>query len=80
MQSISPEDLEDVLHLNGQDITFVNNVTYLGVTFNRRMTWELHIQRTVAKTLRTYLRTYSLFKSKCSSANTKVTIYKAPIR
>jgi hypothetical protein len=27
---------DDVLQLNGRDIPFVNNVTYLGVTFDRR--------------------------------------------
>jgi hypothetical protein len=26
--------------LNGEHIPFVNNVTYLGVTFDRRMTWR----------------------------------------
>jgi hypothetical protein len=44
---------EDVL----QDIPFVNNATDLGVTFDRKMTWRLHIERTVAKAMRTYLRT-----------------------
>jgi hypothetical protein len=39
---------EDMLQLNGGDIPFVNNVMYLGVTFERRMTWILHIERTVA--------------------------------
>jgi hypothetical protein len=56
-RSISPEDLrvpEDILQLNGQDIPFVNNVTYRGVAFDRRMTWRLHIGRTVAKALHTY--------------------------
>jgi hypothetical protein len=60
---ISPEDLrvpEDVVQLNGQVIPFVNNVRYLGVTFNRRMTRTLHTERTVVKALHTYLRTYSL--------------------
>jgi hypothetical protein len=30
---------EDMLQLNGRDIPFVNNLTYLGVTFSRMMTW-----------------------------------------
>jgi hypothetical protein len=60
---------EDVLQLNGRDIPFVNNVTYLGVTFDRRMTWRLHVERTAAKALPTYLRTYSLFKSERLSTN-----------
>jgi hypothetical protein len=57
-QSISPEDLTDDIQLNGRDIPFVNNVTYLSVTFDRRMTWSHHIERTVAKVLHTYVRTY----------------------
>jgi hypothetical protein len=57
-----------------------NNVTYLGVTFKKRMTWRLHIERTVAKVLRTYLRTYSLFKSERLNTNIKLTFYKDLIR
>jgi hypothetical protein len=33
-----PDDSEDVLQLNGQDIPYANNSTYLGVTFDRKMT------------------------------------------
>jgi hypothetical protein len=45
-----PEDEEslmsnDVLQLNRRDIPFVNNVMYLGVTFNRKLTWRLHIEK-----------------------------------
>jgi hypothetical protein len=71
---------ENVLQLDGWDIPFVNNVMYTGVTFSRRMTWRLHIERTVAKALHTYLRTYSLFKSERLSTNIKLTLYKALIR
>jgi uncharacterized protein (AIM24 family) len=35
------------IQLNGQDILFINNVIYLGVTFQRRMMWRLHIERTI---------------------------------
>jgi hypothetical protein len=38
---ISPEYLrvpDDLLELNEWDIPFINNVTYLGVTFDRKMT------------------------------------------
>jgi hypothetical protein len=44
------------------------------------MTWRLQIERTVAKALRTYIRTYSLFKSDRLSTNIKLTLYKALIR
>jgi hypothetical protein len=54
---------DDVLQLNGRDIPFVNNVTYLGVTFDRRMTLRRHMERTATKALRTYVRIYSVFRS-----------------
>jgi hypothetical protein len=31
---------EEVLELNGRSIPFVYNVTYVGVTFDKRMTWR----------------------------------------
>jgi hypothetical protein len=71
---------DDVLQLNGQDIPFVNNVTYLGVTFDRRMTCRHHIERIVAKAVRTYISTYSLSKSGRLNINIKVTLYKTLIR
>jgi hypothetical protein len=51
-------DPDDVLQLNGLDIAYVNIVTYLGVTFDMRTTWRHHIERTVAKALRRYVKTY----------------------
>jgi hypothetical protein len=69
-----------VLQLSGWDIPSVNNVTYLGVTFDQRMTWRLHIERAVAKALCTYLRTYSPLKSERLSTNIKHALYKALIR
>jgi hypothetical protein len=81
-RSVSPEDVrvpDDVLQLKGRDIIFVNIVTCLGVTFDRRMAWWHHIESTVARALRTYVRTYvySLFKSGRLSTNIKVTLHKA---
>jgi hypothetical protein len=69
-----------LLKLNGRDIPFVNNVTYLGVIFKRRMTWRHHVERTAAKDLRTHVRTYSLSKFGRLSTNIKFTLYKALIR
>jgi hypothetical protein len=68
------------LQLNGRNIPFVNSAKYLGVIFDRRMTWRLHIEWTTAKALGTYIRTYSLFKSKRWSANIKLILYRALIR
>jgi hypothetical protein len=84
-RSIPAEDLrvpEEVLHQNGRDIpiVLVNNVTYLGVTFVRRMTWRHHTERTAVKALCMYVRTYCLFKSGLLSTAIKLALYKALIR
>jgi hypothetical protein len=55
---------------------------YFGVTFDRSVTWMLHIERTVAKALRTCVRTYTytLFKRERLSTNIKHMLYTALIR
>jgi hypothetical protein len=55
-------------------------VKYLGVIFDKRMTWRLHIEMIEAKAFRTFIRIYSLFKSERLSANIKLTLHKALIR
>jgi hypothetical protein len=70
----------DELQLNGRNIPFVNSVKYLGVIFDRRMTWRLHIEKIAAKALGTYIRTYFIFKSKHLNANIKLIVYRALIR
>jgi hypothetical protein len=58
----------------------VNNATYLGVIFDKKVTWRPHIDIIEAKTLRAFITTYSLFRSKRLSTNIKLTIHKALIR
>jgi hypothetical protein len=65
--------------LNGQKIPFVNHVKYLGVIFDKRITWRLHIEMIKVKAFRTFIRTYSLFRSERLSANVKLTLHKALI-
>jgi hypothetical protein len=72
--------VESYLTLKGRAITFVNEVKYLGVTFDRRITWRTHIDLIVTKTLRTFVQIYSLKKSEKLSIKTKMTLYKALIR
>jgi hypothetical protein len=50
------------LTLNGRIIPFVNDIKYLGVVFDKKITWRLHIQMIEAKAF-TFIRVYSLFKS-----------------
>jgi hypothetical protein len=71
---------ESLLTLNGLDIPFVNSVKYLGVIFDRRMTWRLHIEKIEAKAFRTFIRLYSLFRSERLSSNIKLTLHKTLIR
>jgi len=72
--------VESHLTLKGRNIPFVNNVKYLGVNFDRKITWRPHIERIETKAFGTFINTYSLFKSERLSANIKLTLYKALIR
>jgi hypothetical protein len=49
------------LALSVRNIPFVNYVKYLGVIFDKRITWRLHKEIIVAKAFRTFIRIYSLF-------------------
>jgi hypothetical protein len=44
-----PKKPGDGLRLNGRIIPFVNSVKYLGVIFDRKMTWRLHSEKPAAK-------------------------------
>jgi hypothetical protein len=68
------------LTLNGRNIPFINHVKYLGVIFDKRITWKLRIEITEAKAIRTFIRITSLFKNARLSANIKLTLHKALIR
>jgi hypothetical protein len=71
---------ESLLTINGQNVPFVTNVKYLGVIFDRKIAWGLHIKTIETKAFRAFIRTYSLFKSEHLSAYIKLTLYKALIR
>jgi hypothetical protein len=68
--------------LTQRELPFINHVKYLGVIFDKRITWRLHIhvQMIEAKAFGTFIRTYSLFTSERLSANIKLTLHKALIR
>jgi hypothetical protein len=71
---------ESHLTLNGRDIPFVHSAKYLGVIFDRKITWKLHMEMIEAKAFRTFIRAYSIFKSEQLSPNIKLTLHKALIR
>jgi hypothetical protein len=54
---------ETYLTLNGRNIPFVSHVKYLGVIFDKRIKWRLHLEMIEAKAFRTFIRIYSLLKS-----------------
>jgi hypothetical protein len=60
--------------------TTENNVKYLGVIFDKKVTWRLHIEMIEAKAFRTFIRIYSLFRSQRLNTNIKLTLHKAFIR
>jgi hypothetical protein len=68
---------ESHLTLNGQNIPFVNNVKYLGVIFDEKVTWKLHIEMIQVKAFRTFIIIYCLLKSERLSSNIKLTLNKA---
>jgi hypothetical protein len=65
--------------VNGQNIPFISHVKYLGVIFDKRITWRLHIEIIQANAVRTFIRIYTLFKSERLSADIKQTLHKALI-
>jgi hypothetical protein len=54
-----------------------NNVKYLGVTLDKKVTWRLHIEMMEAKVFRTFIRIYSPFIRERLSTNIKLTLHKA---
>jgi hypothetical protein len=55
--------VETYVLLKGRAITFVNDVKYLGVAFDRKVTWSNHTDWIANKALRTFIQLYSLLKS-----------------
>jgi hypothetical protein len=54
--------------------------TQMSVIFDRRMTWRLHVETTVAKAFGTYIRPYSIFKSMRFNVNIRLIVFRALIR
>jgi hypothetical protein len=62
------------------DIPFLNNVKYLGVIFDKKIMWRLHIEMVKTKAFRTFIRLHSLLKSERLITDIKLTLHKALIR
>jgi hypothetical protein len=71
---------ESHLTLKGRSIPFVNQVKYLTVIFDMKITRRYHTEMIEAKGFRTFIRVYSLLKSERLSASIKLTLHKALIR
>jgi hypothetical protein len=51
--SHSNRPVESQLTLKGQNIPFVNNIIYLGVNFDRKIAWRVHIEKNIYQYLLT---------------------------
>jgi hypothetical protein len=68
------------LTLHGRYVPFAIHIKYLGVIFEKRNIWRLHIEMSEAEAFRTFIRIYSPYKSERLSANIKLTLHKALVR
>jgi hypothetical protein len=55
--------VEASLALKGRHISFANHVKYLGVIFDKKLTWKLRTETTATKALRIFLSIYPILKS-----------------
>jgi hypothetical protein len=69
----------DDFQQNERNIPFVYSVKYHGFILLSKLTFRVHIEKTTAKALGTYHRSYSIYKSKNLSANFKLIVYRALI-
>jgi hypothetical protein len=71
--NVTADCIENSSYIEWTEIPFVNHVKYLGVIFDKRITWRLPIEVIKAKAFRTFIRIYSLFESERLSVNIKLT-------
>jgi hypothetical protein len=64
------------LDLKGSKIS-IFELDVVGVLFDKRITWRLHIQMIEIKAFRTFITIYSLLKSEQLCTNIKLTLHKA---
>jgi hypothetical protein len=62
---------ESYFILNGRNISFVHNVKYLGILFDKKTSRRLNKEIIEAKAFRIFIRVYSLFVNDRLSANIK---------
>jgi hypothetical protein len=62
------------------NIPFVNHVKYLGVIFDRKITWRLHKEMIENEAFTIFVRICSLLKSERLNANIKLALHRALIK
>jgi hypothetical protein len=71
--------VEASLTLKGRQIPFANHVKYLGVIFDKKLTWKLHTEMIATKALCIFLNINPILKSERLSVGAKL-MNKALIR
>jgi hypothetical protein len=64
----------------GRNIPFVNSVKYLGVIFDKKIIWNLHIETVQTKAFKILVYYIPPLKSDQLVTNIKLTLYKSRIR
>jgi len=72
--------VEGFLTLERRHIPFANNVKYLGIILDKKLTWKLHTETVVTKALLIFRSIYPILKTERLSVGTNLIIYKALIR
>jgi hypothetical protein len=81
-RSISLIDVDSfrfVIYWMNATFPFVNQVKYLGIIFDKRITWKCYIEIFKANAFRTYISVYLFLRSEHLSANIKLTLHKSLI-
>jgi hypothetical protein len=66
--------------LKGRQIPFLNHHKYLGVIFDKKITWKMHTETIAIKVLGIFLGIYHILKTERLSVGAKLIIYWALIR
>uniref|UniRef100_A0A1Y1KUU7 Reverse transcriptase domain-containing protein n=1 Tax=Photinus pyralis TaxID=7054 RepID=A0A1Y1KUU7_PHOPY len=68
------------IRISGHDVDWQPHITYLGVTLDRRLTFNKHVETTINKSHNARMALYPLLAAEALPLNTKIMLYKSYIR